>query len=43
MFGDGFEQSTILLTGPDSLKLGQAEESSGAGRSFTARRWRSRL
>jgi hypothetical protein len=43
MFGDGFEQSTILRTGPDGLKLGQAEESSGAGRSFTARRWRSRL
>jgi hypothetical protein len=36
MLGDGFEQSTILRTGPDGLKLGQPEESSGAGRSFTA-------
>jgi hypothetical protein len=43
MFGDGSERSTILRTGPDGLKLGQPEESSGAGRSFTARRWRSRL
>jgi hypothetical protein len=34
MFGDGFEQSTILLTGPDGLNLGQAEESSGAGPEF---------
>jgi hypothetical protein len=34
MLGDGFEQSTILLTGPDGLNLGQAEESSGAGPEF---------
>jgi hypothetical protein len=36
MLGDGFEQTTILRTCPDGLKLGHPEESSGAGRSFTA-------